>query len=314
MVQGFPTVLVVDDDNDSRSFLNIALQAGAFQVLEAATGMGGLSIVMNEVVDIVLLDAVLPDIDGFRCCEIMHQRLRDRCPPVLMITALSDEISVEKAFEAQATDFITKPVHLSVLLHRIKRVLQERQLLRELELANSYLQHISSTDELTGLSNRRFFQANLNKEWKRLVREQTPLGVLLCDLDYFKQYNDAYGHLEGDRCLKQFAAILRSSVERSTDLVARYGGEEFILLLPNTSLEGLKVIDQRIRAQLTRQAIPHYQSPISQIVTYSSGGTAVIPQISRDPTDLIEEADKALYEAKDLGRNRLIIRNSMSLV
>jgi diguanylate cyclase (GGDEF)-like protein len=308
MTTTIPKILVVDDEADTRGMLCVSLESEEFDILEAKTGFSCISTVMSEAVDIILLDAMLPDIDGFKCCEILHERLQENCPPVLIITGLSDEESVNRAFEAQATDFITKPVNLSVLHHRIKRVLRERQLFRELEKTNSKLQQISRTDELTQLSNRRYFMAALNREWRRLSRERKPLSLLLCDLDSFKQFNDTYGHLEGDRCLQLFSQILRSCVERSTDVVARYGGEEFILLLPNTSLEGLEAIDGKIRAALKECAIPHRNSPVDEYMTFSAGGTTTVPFPTADANKLIADADQALYEAKARGRNCAVLR------
>lgn len=308
MTTTIPKILVVDDEADTRDMLCLSLASEEFDVLEAKTGFSCIATAVGEAVDIILLDAMLPDIDGFQCCEILHEQLKEDCPPVLIITGLSDEESVDRAFAAQATDFITKPVNLSVLHHRIKRVLRERQLFRELETTNSKLQQISRTDELTQLSNRRYFMAALNREWRRLSRERKPLSLLLCDLDSFKQFNDTYGHLEGDRCLQLFADVLRSCVERSTDVVARYGGEEFILLLPNTSLEGLAVIDGKVRAALKEYAIPHRNSPVDEYMTFSAGGTTTVPFPTADPNKLIADADQALYEAKAKGRNCAVLR------
>ena len=308
MTAVIPKVLVVDNDTITRDLLCSSLARQNFDVVVARTGLDCISTVLNEAVDIVLLDAVLPDVDGFRCCEILHERLQDACPPILMVTGLSDETSVNRAFEAKATDFITKPFNLTLLHHRIKRVLRERQLFRELEHINLQLKKISRTDDLTKLANRRFFMSALAKEWRRLYRERQPLSILLCDLDAFKQFNDTYGHLEGDRCLKRFANVLRSCVERSTDIVARYGGEEFILLLPHTSLEGLKTIDDKIRCRLEERAIPHRNSAVASTMTYSSGGVTTIPFAKVNPEKLIADADDALYEAKANGRNRLVLK------
>ena len=301
-----PKILVVDDDADTRNLLVCALERQNFGVITAATGFEGLSTVMCETVDVVLLDALLPDIDGFECCRVMHRRLQQDCPPVLIVTGLSDESSVNKAFGAKATDFITKPVNLSVLCHRIKRVLRERQLFHELADTNVRLQQISHTDDLTSLANRRFFQTMLNQEWRRLTREQVPLGLLLCDLDFFKQFNDTYGHLEGDLCLQTFAEILQSCTERPADLVARYGGEEFVLLLPNISMDGLAAIDRKIRSRLRACAIPHRNSAVDEIVTYSAGGVTLLPTATTRSDSLVDLADKALYRAKGTGRNRLV--------
>lgn len=301
-----PQVLVIDDDQDTRNLLAFALEQQNFDVITAATGVEGIATVMDKTVSVVLLDALLPDINGFECCQIMHQQLQQDCPPVLMITGLSDESSVNQAFNAKATDFITKPINLSVLCHRIKRVLRERQLFHELASTNRRLQQISHTDDLTNLANRRFFQAMLDQEWRRLTREQGPLGLLLCDLDSFKQFNDTYGHLEGDRCLQTFAEILQSCTERPADLVARYGGEEFVLLLPNISMDGVAALDHKIRKRLRACAIPHRNSAVDQIVTYSAGGVTLLPTATTRSDSLVDQADKALYRAKAAGRDRLV--------
>lgn len=304
-----PTVLVVDDDADSRCLLEVALVSEGFHVVQADMGHQGLMKVMNEPVDIVLLDLMLPDISGIQCCSLMHERLGHSCPPVLMVTGLDDEASINQAFMAQATDFITKPVNLPVLVHRIRRVLRERELLKRLEDANTQLTQVSQTDSLTQIANRHHFQKVFLKEWNRLAREQNPLGLLLCDLDAFKQYNDSYGHLAGDLCLKRFAGVLVESVNRATDLVARYGGEEFIVLLPNTTQDGLETVDDRIRHLFAKVAIPHKSSWVSDWVTYSAGGVSAIPIADVKPERLIEYADNALYQAKEQGRNRSIIKH-----
>lgn len=305
-----PTILLIDDDADTRYLFKSALADEGYRVLQAANGWGGLDIALTEQVDIVLLDLMLPDIDGFECCRELHQRLAEACPPVLMITGLDDETSINRAFEAEVTDFITKPVNIPVLINRIKRVLRERELVQRLETVNSQLLKVSQTDALTKIANRRHFQTLFHTEWARLAREQKPLALLLCDLDAFKQYNDSHGHLAGDACLQQFAMVLEASVNRATDVVARYGGEEFIILLPNTDFDGLKTVDNRIRQRLADQALPHESSWVNSFVTYSAGGVTTIPQAERPPESIIAQADAALYTAKAKGRNCSVIETS----
>lgn len=309
MTQGAdsPTILLIDDDADTRYLFESALAEEGYRVLQAANGLGGLELATKEQVDIVLLDVMLPDIDGFQCCHALHQQLAEDCPPVLMITGLDDEESINRAFAAEVTDFITKPVNIPVLVNRIKRVLRERELVQRLELVNSQLLKVSQTDELTKIANRHHFQTVFHKEWARLAREQKPLAILLCDLDAFKQYNDSYGHLAGDVCLQQFAAVINVSINRATDLAARYGGEEFILLLPNTNVQGLRTVDTRIRQRLAEKALPHGRSWVDPFVTYSAGGVVTLPRSERRPQSLIAQADKALYKAKGRGRNCSVI-------
>lgn len=309
-----PSILVVDDDADTRELLQAALSTEGLQVAAANNGTSGLQLLFESKssFDVVLLDLMLPDINGIECCRLMHDRLKSQCPPVLMITGIDDEHSINQAFAAQVTDFITKPINIVVLVNRIKRVIHERELVKNLEAANTILTQVARTDSLTKIANRHYFQTSFTKEWARLTRERQPVGILMCDLDAFKQYNDQYGHVAGDACLRQFAAILDSSVNRATDLVARYGGEEFVILLPNTDVNGIETIDARIRQQLADRALVHELSQINSYVTYSAGGIVVIPNAETRPESAIELADQALYTAKANGRNRTIVKSYLT--
>jgi diguanylate cyclase (GGDEF)-like protein len=164
-------------------------------------------------------------------------------------------------------------------------------------------------DGLTGIANRRYFDLVLNKEWQRLAREQQPLSLILCDIDYFKAYNDTYGHQQGDRCLQQVAQILQQSTRRPADLVARYGGEEFALILPNTDAPGALFLAHRIVRQLTQESIPHSQSQISKVVTLSIGIATKIPDRQHPCSTIIETTDNLLYKAKQAGRNQYALDN-----
>ncbi len=158
---------------------------------------------------------------------------------------------------------------------------------------------------MTGIANRRKFDEALAQEWLRMRREQKELGLILCDIDWFKQYNDNYGHQKGDECLKIIAKILSTNVRRSGDLVARYGGEEFVTLLPDTTIQGCLVIAERMRAAVERLAIEHNGSQISSSVTMSFGVASIFPGSPFTPNQLLIPADKALYRAKEKGRNRI---------
>ena len=188
-----------------------------------------------------------------------------------------------------------------------RKVRELEEVKRQLEKSNDKLRRLSSLDGLTGIPNRRRFDEYLDLEWKRAVREQKPLGLIVLDLDHFKPYNDHYGHLTGDFCLKRVARALVSVIKRPADLVARYGGEEFSAILPDTSEEGAKHLAEEMRLTVERMSIPHAASPVSRRVTISLGVCSLMPDAESSPNRLIEGADKALYEAKQSGRNKVVV-------
>jgi two-component system, cell cycle response regulator len=198
---------------------------------------------------------------------------------------------------------------LQCLTTQVTVAIRQSQLCCRLQTANQKLQKLAILDGLTGIANRRYFDLVLDKEWQRLAREQQPLSLILCDIDYFKAYNDTYGHQQGDRCLKQVAQVLQQSTKRPADLVARYGGEEFALILPHTDAPGALFLAHRIVRQLTQKALPHCQSQVSNVVTLSIGIATKIPHSKQASSTIIETADNLLYKAKKAGRNQLALDN-----
>lgn len=198
---------------------------------------------------------------------------------------------------------------LQRLTTQVTVAIQHSQLCCRLQTANQKLQKLAILDGLTGIANRRYFDLVLKKEWQRLAREQQPLSLILCDIDYFKLYNDTYGHSSGDRCLQKVAQILMQSTRRPADLAARYGGEEFALILPNTDAPGALFIAHKISQQLGLKRIPHQQSKVSNIVTLSIGVATKIPDALQPDSTIIEIADNLLYKAKEAGRNQLAVDN-----
>ena len=308
-----PLVLVIDDEKTARLVMRRAMERERYRVVLASNGKEGMEASLQLNPDIILLDAMMPVMDGFACCSALQDILGKDCPPILMITALEDQASVDRAFEVGAIDYVTKPIHWPVLRQRVRRILAERwawmelyQLKEKLEVANRQLQRLACMDGLTGLHNRRHFDECLHREWKRMMREKAPLSLILCDIDFFKAYNDSYGHQAGDECIKQVADILRQCARRSTDFAARYGGEEFALILPNTEAIGAVQIAETIRSRIKARGISHVGSQVSQFLTLSLGVASLIPNRHCSAELLIRESDKALYKAKSTGRDRVV--------
>lgn len=190
------------------------------------------------------------------------------------------------------------------ITHRKKADQKIQELVRQLEVERDLAQRNSLTDSLTGLLNRRFFDMALQTEFSRHKRTGSQLSLIMIDVDYFKKYNDYYGHLEGDDCLRQIARALKTVIERGTDLVARYGGEEFAVILPDTDCQGAKVLSERIAKSVLALNLPHADSDISEWITLSMGIASAVDQVLADGSQLVELADQAMYRAKKNGRNR----------
>lgn len=314
-------ILVVDDDPSMRQVLRRVMEKDGYQVVEATNGEQGLEVYKRLKPQLILLDALMPVMDGFACCTHLQTLINDPVSeeeafinvdclngasrtPVLMITGLDDQASVDRAFAVGATDYVTKPIHFAVLRQRVRRLIQQSQLYQKLQIANRELQRLASLDGLTGVANRRRFDEYMDIEWQRMAKENLPLSLILCDIDFFKKYNDTYGHQAGDACLRQVADALRFCAKRSVDLVARYGGEEFAVILPNIKVSAAAQVAEEMRSVVNALQIPHVQSGVSQHVTLSLGIACIDPTPSTSPAMLIAAADAALYQAKAAGRNR----------
>jgi diguanylate cyclase (GGDEF)-like protein len=310
----FPLILIIDDDRFMRLQLRQVMQQEGYRVEDVANGKQGLDAYQRLQPDLILLDALMPVMDGFTFCQHLQTLRGGDRTPVLMITGLEDQTSVDQAFEAGATDFVTKPIHWAVLRQRVRRALREARLSWELEQANQdlqranrELQRLAISDSLTQVANRRRFDEYLAQEWQRLSREQAPLSLILCDVDFFKAYNDTYGHQAGDRCLRQIAQAISLTASRPADLVARYGGEELVVILPNTPAPGALQVAEDIRQQVRNLEITHAKSLIGDYVTLSMGIAGVVPSAKLQPDMLITAADQALYEAKAGGRDMIVV-------
>lgn len=269
--------------------------------------------------DLILMDIVMPEKNGIEACETIKEDSRYKDTPIIMVTANQDMASLEQAFSAGATDYITRPLQKVELLARVRSALmlkdemerrkaREKELLditKQLEEANARLKELASVDGLTGIGNRRYFEEMYEQEWRRAQREMSSLAVLMVDIDFFKRYNDNYGHQQGDECLKKVAAGIRDVLRRPADFLARYGGEEFVVVLPQTNMRGAKHMARTIKETIERMALPHKTSPINPYVTVSVGVAVGIPEtIEMKKETLLQAADQALYQAKKSGRNQ----------
>jgi two-component system chemotaxis family response regulator WspR len=270
---------------------------------------------------VILQDLVMPGIDGL---ELVRRYRADPITSQIPIIVLStkEEPTVKRdAFTAGANDYLVKLPDRVELVARVRyhslayvnqlqrdeayRALRESQ--RRLMETNLELQRLTNVDGLTGLSNRKYFAEYMDAEWHRSVRTQTPLSVLMMDIDHFKQYNDSYGHIAGDEVLKRVAQTVKNGVKRSSDLVARFGGEEFIIVLSNTSFDDAHYVGDKLSEGVEALKLLHRASVVGEYVTVSVGGSTTIPKRGGSYVLLIDAADKALYEAKRMGRNRAVM-------
>ena len=313
-------ILIVDDTPENLTVLRQMLTEHDYRVRPALSGEIALKAVKADIPNLILLDIMMPGMDGFEVCSKLKSEARTSDIPVLFISALNEAEDKIKGFQVGGVDFITKPFNTAEVLARVETHLSLRnmhlQLLGEieerkraekaLEKANRELDQLASLDGLTKIANRRQFDLHLQQEWKRLRREQVPISIILCDIDYFKRYNDAYGHVAGDKCLKQVAQGIRRAVKRPADLVARYGGEEFAVILTNTDIEGAVKVAEEIRKEINLLKIPHVHSEVSQHVSISMGVSSMIPDRPDGPEAFINDVDQLLYQAKEAGRDRIV--------
>ncbi|EKO3442849.1 diguanylate cyclase [Vibrio fluvialis] len=293
------TVLVVDDQATNIQLIYQLLK-NEYDVLMATTGQQAIAVCREHKPDLILMDVLMPDINGWETCKILKRDPDIATIPVIFVTALTDQDDENACWDAGAVDFLQKPINANTLKHRVRAHLT-------LKHQSDLLRSLAYVDGLTGISSRRHFDQYMEAQMGHAFRKQESLGVLLIDIDFFKQYNDRYGHIAGDDCLRQVAQSLKQSCLRSADMVARYGGEEFVLVLPDTNERGLERIAQRIKQQLEQEAIAHIGSPTS-LLTVSAGGAVYLPGELPDGAEaMLILADTMLYKAKAEGRNRSCI-------
>lgn len=292
------TILVVDDEpiyvEILRSFL-----APDYHVISAEGPSQALEILEGTLPDLILLDVMMPDMDGYELCRILKLAPATAKIPVIFVTALGDMEGETRGFDAGAIDYVTKPFNPVVVRARVRNHVA-------LKRAHDELARLASTDSLTGLASRRRFDEAFEAEYRRHARSTLPLSLIMIDVDHFKAFNDTYGHLAGDECLRRVGGVLAGSLHRDPDLAARYGGEEFVCILPETNLTGALDVAKAIHEGIAglRISIPGAPGPLG--VTASAG---VITSACAHPggeADLLRKLDRLLYLAKDEGRNRIV--------
>jgi diguanylate cyclase (GGDEF)-like protein len=295
------SVLIVDDDSANLLILSHILQP-EYTIYTAKDGVSAIQKAKKFLPDLILLDILMPGMDGYEVFSVLQQSEKAKHIPVIFITGLNSVDDQKKGLKMGAVDYISKPfddviVKLRVALH-IRLINQLHTIV-----------YLSTTDQLTDIPNRRAFDNRLNEEWKRAIREKQPVTLIMVDVDYFKFYNDKYGHQQGDKALVTIAGILGKTAARSTDFAARWGGEEFVVLLPNTDVQaGLKV-GEDLRKSVECAEI-HLCDGVTTRMTISIGVNSQIPLRDSDLDGFISGADKALYAAKEAGRNRVCINNA----
>jgi diguanylate cyclase (GGDEF)-like protein/PAS domain S-box-containing protein len=414
-------ILIVDDNRANLDLLSEVFEMDDYALFFATSGEQAIKIAEFEQIDLILLDVVMPEMDGFEICERLKIGDKTCDIPVIFVTAKSEVNDIVKGFEIGAVDYVCKPVQRAEVCARVRTQLQLRSVFRTLESRRQYtddiinrvgdsivilredaiitsvnpatidsfgytnkemidkrftelfvepdqdiireqfiltvegegqnqtldvrgerkdgsvvnidlnisrinaaenpmvclmhdtsfhkqteneLRRLSGVDPLTNIANRRRFNHAFENDWRVAKRQQTPLAALLVDIDFFKLYNDHYGHIQGDHCLVGVANALTLHGCRPGDMVARYGGEEFVVILPQTDSEGALQVANDMIAEVEQSRFVHVGSAVSDYVTISIGVAVTIPEFQERPQRLLENADKALYQAKETGRNR----------
>ena len=323
-------ILVVDDSSDNLLLLSAMLELQGYEVRKVMSGNMALSATQARPPDIILLDINMPDISGYDVCSRIKADEQTKDIPIIFISASSAAFDKVKAFKCGGNDYITKPFQIEELTVRIENQLAIRRLQLELKAKNINLENqiryrneaedkllrlnrklqiLANLDGLTQVANRHRFDEYFEREWLRSQREQSFLALILCDVDYFKGYNDYFGHHAGDICLQKIAQAISDVIKRPADLVARYGGEEFVVILPQTPPQIALKIAETIRLEIANLNLEHPQSDISDRVSLSLGVAGIVPSPKYTKEQLLTTADRALYTAKQQGRNRAVLQS-----
>ena len=302
-------ILIIDDTPANISILNETLKE-EYDVFFATSGAEGLRVAAALVPDLILLDIMMPEMDGFQVCRKLKASEQTSAIPVIYVTAVVSHQEEARGLECGAVDYITKPISPPVVLIRVRNHLELTRrsrileaLSEELARKNRQLQLLARMDGLTGLANRRFLDETLDAEVRRAQRCGTPLSLIMCDIDFFKRYNDRYGHQAGDDALRRIGGLLQRLFQRGSDFPCRYGGEEFAVILSETGADQAARLAEHLRLAMCEEALPHAFSDVASCVTLSIGVVSAPASEGRTAQWFIGQADAALYRSKDQGRN-----------
>lgn len=298
-------VLVADDSPTSRRVLQLHIEKMGHEVIPATDGDEALKVFLEQRPDLVLLDVVMPGRSGFDIARDMRNERPDDWIPIIFLSGNVKDQDIADGIDAGGDDYLTKPANPVVLRAKMLAMQRISNMRHQLAEANRQLVHQSNHDALTQLANRRALDDYLAKQWASAVRHGSrPLSLVMLDVDYFKDYNDHYGHQAGDECLAAISQVLRKNLLRVEDMAARFGGEEFMIVLPETPLEGAVKVGERLRREVRDLGISHRYSRLDyKFITVSVGVASTIPRASLKLKQLIKMADHALYDAKGAGRD-----------
>jgi len=305
-------VLLAEDSRSSLIVIKSYIEDAGHQVIAVDNGQQAVEQFSIVEPDLILLDVIMPIKDGIEAakeiralCEQAHDWV-----PIIFLSAMTDSDDIARGIEAGGDDYLTKPIDAVVLNAKLNAMQRIANMRHDLQKANQKLKLMAMKDGLTGLANRHHFDEAIRKEFKRSMRSNTPLSLIMADIDKFKPYNDNYGHQAGDDCLKTVAQLMQSVIKRPGDLVARYGGEEFAIILPETDATAAGIVAELVQQAFDLNKIPHAHSTVADHLTLSLGVASIQPEKGQDVSDaihtMIEVADKGLYQVKQQGGNAVV--------
>ncbi|MFT5758406.1 MAG: diguanylate cyclase (GGDEF)-like protein [Alteromonadaceae bacterium] len=291
-------ILIIDDEKSNLKILSETFK-GEVEVILAKDGLQGINRARACQPDLILLDVVMPDMDGFQVITLLKNDNRTSKIPVIFVTGELEVQKEEYGLELGACDYIQKPFHVAVLKARVRLHLRMAR-------QTALLEQLANIDPLTSIANRRLYEEVFNTEWRTAIRNETSFSLAIIDIDNFKEYNDYYGHASGDLVLEQVARTISASLMRPRDFVARFGGEEFVVLLPDTTIEGAMELMQVCRKAVADLQIPHEYATHFDYLSVSIGGNSYFPNKDSCQKNVFTIADKMLYKAKQSGKNCVV--------